>query len=154
MSNSLTTFDQSLSVCFPTEPYPKLDWHLSQPWYPSPPHISSCPKLNCCPWMSFVSTWPKPAFASGFWLMSTLECSIPRQLEPSVNSFFSALDDTCLLSCRISALYSRTVTPCLGVVCIMGRNTVLSKDFNLIPIGLAWMSLGHSFHFLYQFPDL
>lgn len=146
MSKPLTTFSLLSYWALP-----KLDWHLPQPWYPLPPQISSCPKLNCCPRMFFVSTRPKPAFASGFWLTSILQRSIPGQLEPSVNSLFSALDDTCLPAFRISALYSRTVTLCLCVVYILGRNTLLQKDFNLIRFGLGWVSLGRSFHFLNQF---
>lgn len=140
--NSELTLCQSLwqlSVCFPTELYPKLDWHLPQPWYPLPPQISSCPKLNCCPRMFFVSTRPKHAFALGFWLTSTLQRSIPGQLEPSVNSLFSALDDTCLPAFRISALYSRTVT-LSGCCMYIGKEHSIAKRLQSYSF---WS--GHSF---------
>lgn len=134
MSKPLTTFSLLSYWALP-----KLDWHLPQPWYPLPPQISSCPKLNCYPRMFFVSTRPKPAFASGFWLTSTLQRSIAGQLEPSVNSLFSALDNTCLPAFRISALFSRTVT--LSECCMyIGKKHSIAKRLQSYSF---WS--GHSF---------
>lgn len=84
-ANPVSKVSSIWPVSFRLLAYWALDCHLSQPWCPLPPHISPCPKLNRCPRMFFVPAWPRPAFVSRFWLMPTCQCSIPRQLEPSVN---------------------------------------------------------------------